>query len=80
MRLLPIVAGAFAATVCIEQPANAQNGAWCIYRNGDSDGNPHCNYATLQQCLADRLGSSTCSPSPYPPAPETSGRRSSRRP
>jgi hypothetical protein len=29
--------GAFAAVVCIERPAEAeQKGAWCIYRDGDS--------------------------------------------
>jgi hypothetical protein len=72
--------GLFVAIICVEKPANAQNGAWCIYKSGDSDGNPQCRYATLQQCLADRLGSSTCSPSPYPPSPETPARRSSRHP
>jgi hypothetical protein len=37
-----------------------------MYINGDGDGEPHCRYATFEQCLADRLGSNTCSPSPYP--------------
>jgi hypothetical protein len=57
----------FAAIICIEKPAEAQNGAWCLYINGDGDGEPHCRYATFEQCLADRLGSNSCGPSPYPP-------------
>jgi hypothetical protein len=71
MRLFLIIVVAFAAIIWIEKSANAQNGAWCIYINGDGDGTPQCRYATLQQCLADRLGSSTCSPSPYSPSPES---------
>jgi hypothetical protein len=71
--------GLFAAITCVEKPANAQNGAWCIYKNGDGDGGPQCRYATLQQCLADRLGSNTCSPSPYPTSPETPARRANKR-
>ena len=70
MRLLLIIVGAFAAIVCTERPAEAQNGAWCLYQDGDGDGSPQCRYATLQQCLADRLGGSSCSPSPYPSSPE----------
>jgi hypothetical protein len=66
MRLLLFILGVLAAVVCIEKPAEAQNGAWCMYINGDGDGEPHCRYATFEQCLADRLGSNTCSPSPYP--------------
>ena len=69
MRLLFIVVGAFTAIVCFEKPVEAQNGAWCMYINGNGDGNPHCRYATFEQCLADRLGSDTCSPSPYTSSP-----------
>ena len=54
MRFLLIILGAFAAVVCIEKPAEAQNGPWCIYKPGDES--PQCRYATLEQCLADRLG------------------------
>jgi uncharacterized protein DUF3551 len=71
--------GLVAAIICLERPAGAQNGAWCIYKNGDGDGGPQCRYATLQQCLADRLGSSTCSPSPYPLSPEAPVRRADKR-
>lgn len=58
MRLFLFIAGVFAVIVCIEKPAEAeQNGAWCLYQDGDSGGgSPQCRYATLQQCLADRLG------------------------
>ena len=69
MRLLLIIVTAFAAIVCIERPAEAQNGAWCLYINGQGDGEPHCRYATFEQCLADRLGSNSCGPSPYPTSP-----------
>jgi hypothetical protein len=71
MRLLLIIVGAFAAIVCIEKSAEAQNGAWCLYINGDGDGEPHCRYATFEQCLADRLGSNSCGPSPYPSSPQS---------
>ena len=41
--------GVSAAAVCIEKPAETeQNGAWCRYRDGDSDGgSPQRWYATL---------------------------------
>ena len=68
MRLLLIIAGAFAVFVSIEKPAEAQSGAWCIYK---PDTPAQCRYATLEQCLADRLGKGgSCGPSPYPSSPE----------
>jgi hypothetical protein len=69
MRLLLLVLGVFTAIVCIEKPAEAvQNYPWCIYKP-DTPG--QCRYATLEQCLADRLGKGgSCSPSPYPSSPE----------
>jgi len=70
--------GAIAAIVCIERPAEAQNGAWCLYINGDGEGEPHCRYATFEQCLADRVGSNSCAPSPYPSAPGLSPLTSTR--
>ena len=80
MRLSLFVLGVIADIVCVEKPAEAQNGAWCLYQDGDSGGgSPQCRYATLQQCLVDRLGGSSCSPSPYPSsselAPQTRLRR-----
>jgi hypothetical protein len=36
MRLLLFVSGVFAAVVCIEKPAEAENGAWCLYQDGNS--------------------------------------------
>jgi hypothetical protein len=73
MRLFLFIAGVFAVIVCIEKPAEAeQNGAWCLYQDGESGGgSPQCRYATLQQCLADRLGGSSCGPSPYPASPQS---------
>ena len=69
MRLLLFMLGVFVAVVCIEKPADAQNGAWCIYKP-DTPG--QCRYATLEQCLADRLGKGgSCGPSPYPTSPQS---------
>lgn len=48
MRLSLLILGIFAAIVGIGNPASAQNGAWCIYKNGDGDVTPQCLYATLQ--------------------------------
>jgi hypothetical protein len=68
MRLLLFILGVFVAVVCVEKPADAQNGAWCINK---PDTPPQCRYATLEQCLADRLGKGgSCSPNPYPSSPE----------
>ncbi len=79
MRLSLFILAIFAAVVCIKKPAEAQNYSWCIYKD-DGEGNPQCRYATLEQCLADRLGNSTCSPSPYPSSPGTRSRRPNRHP
>jgi hypothetical protein len=57
MRLSLFILGVFSAVICIEKPAQAQNQAWCIYKD-DGEGNPQCRYATLERCLADRLGNS----------------------
>ena len=75
---LSIVLGVFAAVVCIEQRAQAeQNYPWCIYK---PDTPPQCRYETLEQCLADRLGKGgSCSPSPYPSSPPPN-KGSNRRP
>ena len=72
MRLSLFVLGVIASIVCFEKTAEAQSGAWCLYQDGDGDGNPKCRYATLQQCLVDRLGGSSCSPSPYSSSTESS--------
>ena len=79
MRVLLFILVIFAVG-CAENTAEAQNGAWCIYKSGDSDGTPQCRYATFEHCLADRLGSSTCSPSPYPPDCESFTRSAAMRP
>jgi len=69
MTLLLRVLGVFALLVCVEKPAHAQNQAWCLYKSY-GDGYADCRYATFQQRLADRVGTGSCSPSPYPSAPE----------
>jgi len=61
------ILGILAVIVCFE---HAQNHPWCIFKNY-GDGYADCRYATLQQCLADRLGTgASCGPSPYPSSPE----------
>ena len=52
MRLLLIIVGAFAAIVCIEKPAEAQNYPWCAYYNFDRGGATNCGWATFEQCRA----------------------------
>ena len=67
MRLSLFVLGVFAAVICIEKPAEAQNGGWCAYLTYGHGGQRECGFAaTLQQCLADVRGvGGNCSPSPY---------------
>jgi len=42
--------------ICVEKPDDAEDGAWRIYKSDDSYGDPPRRYVTLEQCLADRLG------------------------
>jgi hypothetical protein len=69
MRLSLFMLGVFAAIICIQKSAEAeQNYPWCIHK---PDTPPQCRYTTLEQCLADRLGKGgSCAPSPYPSSPE----------
>jgi hypothetical protein len=78
MRFSLFILAVFAALVCGEKSAEAeQNYPWCIYK---PDTPPQCRYATLEQCLADRLGKGgSCSPSPYPPSPQSPPSTTSRR-
>jgi hypothetical protein len=74
VRLLLCGLGIFVLIVCIEKPAHAGNQPWCIYKNY-GDGYADCRYATLQQCLADRLGTGgSCGLNPYPSSPEPQSR------
>ena len=70
MRFSLFILAVFAALVCAERRAAAeQNYPWCINK---PDTPPQCLYATLDQCLADRLGKGgSCSPSPYPTSPQS---------
>jgi hypothetical protein len=78
MRLSLFILGVFATIICIENRAQAeQNYPWCIHK---PDTPPQCRYATLEQCLADRVGKGgSCGPSPYPSSsqspPSTGPRR-----
>ena len=70
MRLLLFILGVFAAVVCTEKAAEAQNYPWCAYYDLGKDGFRSCRFATLQQCLADVRGiGGNCGPSPYPSSP-----------
>ena len=51
MRLLPVIMGVFAAVVCIENPAEAQNYPWCAEYGGTPSGPTNCGFVTFQQCL-----------------------------
>ena len=79
MTFLLRVLGIFFLVICIEKPAHAGNQPWFIYKNY-GDGYADCRYATLQQCLADQLGTGgSCGLNPYPssPEPQTRPRRRS---
>jgi hypothetical protein len=66
MRLSLFILAVFAAIVCTEKPAAAQNGGWCAYYNYGYGGARNCGFVTLQQCLADVRGiGGNCGPSPY---------------
>ena len=71
MRLLLIIVGAFAAIVCIEKPAEAQNRPWCAYYNFKEGGATNCGWVTFEQCLAAVSGvGGSCGPNPmYQPPP-----------
>jgi len=71
MRLWLFVLGVIAATVSVEKPAEAQNGEWCAYRDGDG-GARNCGFASFEQCLANIRGvGGNCGPSPYPTSLES---------
>jgi hypothetical protein len=79
LRLLLIIVSAFAAIICIEKSAEAQNGAWCAYYNTGDGGSRNCGFETFEQCLADVRGiGGNCSPSPYPQSPGAQTRRPRR--
>ena len=63
MRLLLITVGAFAAMVCTEKLAKAQNYPWCAYYNFQHGGATNCGWATFEQCLATVRGiGGSCGP------------------
>jgi uncharacterized protein DUF3551 len=70
MKLSLFFLGILAATVCVGQPAEAQNYPWCAYY-GPHFGATNCGFATFQQCLAAISGvGGSCGANPmYQPAP-----------
>ena len=69
MRSSLFILGIFTATLCIAQPAAAQNYPWCVYEN-IGGGATNCGFSTFQQCLAARTGNSdSCGANPrYQPS------------
>jgi hypothetical protein len=64
MRSSLFILGIFTATLCVAQPAAAQNYPWCVYENF-AGGATNCGFSTFQQCLAARTGNSdSCGPNP----------------
>ena len=72
MRNSLFILGVFAALVCFEKPAAAQNYPWCAYLDLGKGGATNCGFATFQQCLAAVSGvGGNCGPSPYPSSPRS---------
>jgi hypothetical protein len=46
--------GVFAAVVCFEKPAAAQNYAWCAYYDFGQDGATNCGFSNVSTMLGDR--------------------------
>ncbi len=67
MRIALLFLVIFASGICVEKPAQAQDGGWCADLNmGGHGGARNCGFATLQQCRAYVSGiGGSCSPSPY---------------
>jgi hypothetical protein len=60
--------GVFAAVVCFEKPAVAQNSPWCAYYDLGEGGATNCGFSTYQQCLATVSGiGGSCGPDPRSP-------------
>jgi hypothetical protein len=69
MRSSLFILGIFTATLCVAQPAAAQNYPWCVYENFGG-GATNCGFSTFQQCLAARTeNSDSCGANPrYQPS------------
>jgi hypothetical protein len=64
MRVCLFILGVFAALVCFEKPAAAQNYPCCAYYDMGT-GATNCGFATSQQCLAAVSGvGGNCGPNP----------------
>ena len=78
MRLSVFILGVFAALVCAETPAEAQEYPWCAYYSS-KDGATNCGFSTYQQCMATVSGiGGNCGANPRyqgPPGPYTRLRR-----
>ena len=65
MKLSLFILSIFAAVVCFEKPAAAQNYPWCAYLDLGKGGATNCGFATFQQCLATVTGiGGSCGPNP----------------
>src|ERR1700745_2236589 len=55
MRSSLFILGIFTATLCVAQPAAAQNYPWCVYENF-AGGATNCGFSTLNKALAPGTG------------------------
>jgi hypothetical protein len=53
MRLWLLILGVFAAILCVEKLAYAQNGAWCAYYDFKG-GATNCGFANISTMLSHR--------------------------
>ena len=79
MRSSLFILGIFTATLCVAQPAAAQNDRWCAYYDFAFGGATNCGFSTFQQCLAAVSGNSSSSCGPNPQYHGVSGPAPSRR-
>jgi hypothetical protein len=56
MRSSLFILGIFTATLCVAQPAAAQNDRWCAYYDLGMGGATNCGFSTYQQCTATVSG------------------------
>ena len=62
MRFFLMIVGAFAAIVCNQRAADAQNYPWCA-EGSYKAGGTNCGFVTLQQCLDTvRASGGSCGP------------------
>src|SRR5215469_105452 len=77
MRLSLFILGVFAAVICIEIPAEAQNGGWCAYYDEAFGGARICGFNSVWTTCAALAG--TAHPVRTTSRPTTSGTEGTNR-